>query len=690
MGKSSILLLLGSIIWACSGSSYAQEKKFCGTTEAVAQALKDYPELAESRRQVEESRQAFMANHSGSTEAAAVIYTIPVVFHIVHKYGPENITDAQVHDAMAILNRDFRKKNADTSAIATQHFKDIAADCEIEFKLAKKDPNGNCTNGIDRIVSNETYIGDDDSKLNYWTGSKYLNIWVVNNISSGAAGYSYLPGSAPSGKDGIIILYDYVGSIGSGSVSRSRSLGHEVGHYLDLLHTWGGSNSPGVACGNDFVNDTPTTKGWTSCTLTNTDVCNSGTPENVQNYMEYSYCTNMFTDDQKNVMRSVFGVSQFRYVLASSGNAAFTGIDGNGPALCSPVADFSSSTKLACANDPVTFNDISWRGAPASWAWSFQGGAPSASTTSSPVVTYAAPGIYSVTMVATNGVGFDSEIKTGYITIFSSVASYTTAPYLEGFEGSTIPTDWTVFNESGVTWAQTSSAKYAGTKCIMINNMSNTSGAVDEIVTPSYDLTKMPGPIISFKLAYAQKSSTTDDILEVFASDDCGKTWDSRFSKTGSLLATIAAPQSSAFYPTSTTTQWRNEYVNVSPFINSTNVRLKFKFTSDRGNNIFIDNININAYLSVKNEDAGILDLSLFPNPAKQAATVRFIAEKQGVASIVVVDMLGRKVANVFDGKIYSGEQEYKIDTSELSKGVYFVNVNFDNVIISKPLMIAE
>jgi len=688
MGKFPILLALGSVIWACGGSLYAQEKKFCGTTEAVEQALKDHPELMESRHQVEESRQAFMTNHSGSTEAA-VIYTIPVVFHIIHKYGPENITDAQVQDAIAILNRDFRKKNADTSAIATQHFKDIASDCEIEFKLAKKDPSGNCTNGIDRIVSNETYIGDDGSKLNYWTGSKYLNIWVVNNISSGAAGYSYLPGSAPAGTDGIIILYDYVGSIGSGAASRSRSLGHEVGHYLDLLHTWGWTNSPGVTCGDDFIGDTPITKGWSSCTLINTDVCSSGTPENVQNYMEYSYCSNMFTDDQRDAMKFILSPAQYRNSLVTPTNAAFTGIDGNGPALCTPVADFSSLNRLACVNDPVTFTDLSWRGAPSSWAWSFQGGAPSTSTASSPVVTYAAPGIYSVTMVATNGVGSDSEIKTGYITIFSSVASYTTAPYLEGFEGSTIPTDWTVFNESGVTWAQTSSAKYAGTKCIMINNMSNTSGAVDEIISPSYDLTKMPGPIITFKLAYAQKSSSTDDVLEVFASDDCGKTWDSRFSKTGSLLATIVGPQNTAFYPGSTT-QWRNEYINVSPFINSNNVRLKFRFTSDRGNNIFIDNININAYLSVKNEDVGILDLSLFPNPAKQATTVHFIAEKQGEASIVVVDVLGRKVANVFDGKIYSGEQEYKIDTSVLSKGVYYVNVNFDNVIISKPLMIAE
>ena len=77
------------------------------------------------------------------------------------------------------MNRDFRKLNPDTNVIVPS-FTAIAADCEIEFRLAHLDPNGNCTNGIDRIVSPLTYDGGDPAKLNPWPSNQYLNIWTVN------------------------------------------------------------------------------------------------------------------------------------------------------------------------------------------------------------------------------------------------------------------------------------------------------------------------------------------------------------------------------------------------------------------------------------------------------------------------------------------------------------------------------
>ena len=183
-------------------------------------------------------------------------------------------------------------------------FKPIAADCEIEFRLANIDPNGNCTNGIERIPSILTYNADDNSKLDPWPSNQYLNVWVVSDLgNSGAAAYAYYPGTAPAGKDGVIAIHGYIGSIGTGSLGRSRVLTHEIGHCLNLAHVWGSTNNPGVACGDDGVNDTPITKGWTACNL-NGSVCNPPAIENVQNYMEYSYCCNMFTEGQKTRMRA--------------------------------------------------------------------------------------------------------------------------------------------------------------------------------------------------------------------------------------------------------------------------------------------------------------------------------------------------------------------------------------------------
>src|SRR6185295_16406653 len=168
-----------------------------------------------------------------------------------------------------------------------------ATDIEIEFRLASIDPSGNCTNGIDRVASYRTHNADDYSKLNPWPNNMYLNIWTVSDFGpnhEGAAAYSYYPNNnIPDGEDGVISLASYVGSIGTSSVTNSRTLTHEVGHFLNLQHPWGNTNSPGVACGNDGVSDTPITKGWDHCPGNNYDVCTAGVDENFQNYMEYSY-----------------------------------------------------------------------------------------------------------------------------------------------------------------------------------------------------------------------------------------------------------------------------------------------------------------------------------------------------------------------------------------------------------------
>src|SRR6201999_2332316 len=106
---------------------------------------------------------------------------IPIVFHILHQYGPEDVSDAQIFDEMRILNEDYAKLNPDTNLIATPHFKKIAWNTRIQWRLAQLDPNGNCTNGIDRINTSLTYNANDNAKLNQWNPKKYMNVWVCNS-----------------------------------------------------------------------------------------------------------------------------------------------------------------------------------------------------------------------------------------------------------------------------------------------------------------------------------------------------------------------------------------------------------------------------------------------------------------------------------------------------------------------------
>ena len=133
---------------------------------------------------------------------------IPIVFHIIHFNSPENISNAQIHDAVDVLNTNMRALNDNIGDVIPE-FEDLVADIEIEFRLAQRDPQGNCHPGINRVVSELTYAGDSEMKqLIQWPRNKYLNVWVCED-AAGAAGYTQYPQwvqGAPE-EDGIVIQH---------------------------------------------------------------------------------------------------------------------------------------------------------------------------------------------------------------------------------------------------------------------------------------------------------------------------------------------------------------------------------------------------------------------------------------------------------------------------------------------------
>jgi PKD repeat protein len=261
------ILLAASFLFALVPFGFSQFA--CGTDIEYNKAKARNPFLVQTRldydRMIEEKMLELRENRDGELDA---VLKIPVVFHVIHNYGPENISDAQIWNQMDILNRDYNKLNADTIDVV-EGFDTIIADVKFEFYLAQLDPEGNCTNGIDRIQSIETYVGDNGSKINQWPRERYLNVWTVASMENGTAGYSQYPSSVidvvSARADGVIIRHNYIGNIGTGSENNSRALTHEVGHYLDLQHLWGSTNDPEVACGDDGVADTPPTDGHASC-----------------------------------------------------------------------------------------------------------------------------------------------------------------------------------------------------------------------------------------------------------------------------------------------------------------------------------------------------------------------------------------------------------------------------------------
>lgn len=269
----------------------------CGADHMHHRLRNEDPEFQQRAEDYNRQLRELIANNRQNRDGEEEeIIIIPVVFHIVHNFGIENISDEQIFDQMRILNEDFRKLNADTSEVI-DFFKPIVADSRIEFRLAQRDFAGNCTNGIDRVASIETYIGDDGSKLNPWPRDRYLNVWVVNSMENGVAGYAYYPSAVPNGtialRDGIIIRHNYIGSIGTGSPGTSRALTHEIGHWLNLQHVWGDNNEPTLNCGDDDVLDTPETAGFDNCSQLNNDYFNCDSqPFAAANAYTFSSVTN--------------------------------------------------------------------------------------------------------------------------------------------------------------------------------------------------------------------------------------------------------------------------------------------------------------------------------------------------------------------------------------------------------------
>lgn len=674
-------------------------KTFCRTDEYTEQLNKQYNPL--NIQHPEETFSKELLQNSGSyRQGERVIYVIPIVFHIVHAGGNENIPDANIYDAIRILNEDYNKLNPDTTNIVAA-FKPIAANVGFEFRLAQKDALGNCVKGITRTYSLETFVGTqamvDDVNRNLngnpsntnnvrFPRNKYLNVWVCAD-PNGAAGYTNLPsGFVPAKYDGIWLKYNYCGSLPPSNATTSRALTHEVGHWMNLRHTWGNSNNPGLSSNcneDDNVTDTPNTIGWTTCNLTGTS-CSS--LDNVQNYMEYSYCSNMFTEGQKTRMINAInsGTAQ-RNQLWQSQNLIDAGVAGP-DILC--AADFSANRITICEGQTVNFTDESYHGV-TTWNWTFTGGSPATSTLQNPQITYNTPGTYSVSLTAGNGSQNVSVTKNQYITVLP--ASGTPAPIMEGFETvNTLPdNNWFIDNADGLgTWT-VANIGYTGNKSVKIDNFISPSLSPDAFISNTYDLSALSAAQVAFKYAYAHKVATVPSSvrLRVMASFNCGQTWSTIRNISGSQLSTVNnTPVTNAFTPANQN-DWKEIVVNLTGIYLVPGFMIKFEFTGNADcNNIYVDDINISAPTSAEYNTI-FNGITVYPNPADEEMNITFNLLQNTQISIKLYDQLGKEVMDLASGSYSQGQHNIVIDNNNLSNGIYHLRIQAGEINITRKIV---
>jgi len=672
-------ILLYSIVMLLCLSTLSQDLKHCGADEFAYEFYKSNPQLQQLMEQKREelrqhTKQYVAANYARRSSDS--VLTIPVVFHVIHNYGIENISDAQIASGIKVMNMGFRNQLADTASIVAD-FKHLAADCEIEFRLAKLDPNGKCTNGINRIASPLTNIGDHSIKnLIHWNPSKYLNIYVVKKIAN-LAGHCLMPDQAAAKPewDGIVMSHEYVGDTGTANKLRSVVLAHEAGHYLNLFHIWGGNNVPGYfyqqvgqsgncAIGDD-VNDTPPTIGWSSCNLSAASCGN--TVDNVQNAMDYSYCNFMFTEGQKQRMRAALRSSVAnRSNLVSQQNLMATGVL-NFDSLC--VADFSASARMVCMGEDVAFTDKSLFDA-TGWEWNFGDGI--SATDQNPSNTYLAAGDYDVVLTSKkNGASVhsaplkirvqDDAGKPFFVENFESIADVDASGLFNIADNNNLI--FSLNNQAGF-----NSAKSAA---ILMNDTAPHFSGKTTLYSPLIDLAATGSPTLSFNYAFSQKQINTDDVLELFISNDCGKTWQSRSKRIGATLRTVVSAQAHATYMPADSTEWKKVTTPIPVSYVNSRFMFKIEFTNFYGNNFFIDNININPQLYSSITMVEMQDLTLAPNPASSSIFINGNFEK---TNCKIIDINGKVVSEILQ---YNAAES--IDVKELSNGVYSILLTDEN-----------
>lgn len=336
-----VFLWLGLFIsWSVSAQTV--EQRLCGqdAIKAMLEAEGKNAAVARNQAAFQEYLETFTLGENTQN-----VLRIPVVVHVMHAPGEaygfqSNITDEQILSQIEVLNEDFRKQ------LGSRGFNNnaVGADTEIEFCLATRDPSGNLTNGIVRMPYNGStnfqLAQDRNMKdLSRWPTTRYLNIWIVKSIQSGILGYAYLPETLNGDPDraridGLVIGARFFGSRDKQPVNQNffldnvfaygRTATHEIGHYLNLLHTWG----DGGCEVDDLVGDTPLCSGqYFGCPPNPARPNQCGFNRMVENYMDYSddVCFNIFTQGQKTRMRAAMQFYNFRSSLISPLNLVATG-----------------------------------------------------------------------------------------------------------------------------------------------------------------------------------------------------------------------------------------------------------------------------------------------------------------------------------------------------------------------------
>jgi PKD repeat protein len=348
-----------------------------------------------------------------------------------------------------------------------------------------------------------------------------------------------------------------------------------------------------------------------------------------------------------------------------------------------PDVDFSADQRILCSGTDVQFADQS-ENCPSSWTWEFTPNTVSfvAGTnhhSQNPLVSFNQPGAYDATLTVTNPAGSSSLTKEDYI-IYGGYA----VPFSENFELGFGDRSWTIVNpDMSKTWDTITVVNAGtGTKAAWMNFYEYvTVTRRDQLISPAIDLSNCSAATLTFRHAYAQRSSLKDSLL-VSLSDDCGTTWNRLLNLGPDGTPNIFITHENTmdpFYPESAADWCSGAYgvscysVDLTPWVGTAGVKVMFESYNRRGNNLFLDDVEITGIVGIDDSKVHSSDLKVYPNPSDGKVNVVLHCSAPE-ASWQLISPQGQTLSS---GRL-AGDTDRKsavIDLGGNRKGLYFIKV---------------
>jgi hypothetical protein len=647
----------------------------CASNEYEEYLRSQNPKM-ETRAQFEDWMAQKIEEQKFMSQSGGIIY-IPVVVHVIHNgdaYGVnENISDEQVQSQITVMNQDFRRM-ASTPGFNSNP---VGADVQVEFVLAKVDPNGNPTNGINRVnlcrtdwnggssSATSALVNAEIKPVTIWNPTLYMNMWSVNFGSSGLLGYAQFPETTLAGMstaaqnantDGVVANFGTFGSrtlVPTGNFSgtlydKGRTMTHEVGHYLGLRHIWGDdacSGTTNVATNEDFVADTPAAGAANYGCATGTDSCPSvPLTDMVENYMDYSddACMNIFTAGQKTRITTVLNNSPRRNFAASTKDVAIALFANDAEVIIENSCSAGTAATCAAPNPVLPLKMVSLynRGTSALTAatlsYNVDGGTNyiynwTGSLASDKYAAISLPntgvnGTLNVTITAANGTDQRASNNTASKVFAGGTSTipyhnYTTFTFNLVGDRYGAETSWTLKNAAGATLFQ-------------------------------------GGPYTN--LAANGTQNLVTNLSMPLAANGC-------------YYLTVSDSWGDGITPT-----YGSGYYTLTANSGAVSVINETSFTGPGGNvaNSKVHYFTNNAVLA-SDSFSLIEDVTLYPNPSKDFFTIDVPQGITRTGKMEVYNNLGQRVIT----KVISSDADLNVNVSNLTNGVYFLNLNLGDAI---------